>query len=273
MTPSHETLLDAMAGAWPSLAVTLAVFAGLWVLSLRKSDCGVVDLYWSWGFAVIAWMGLGSLAAPAPAQWAFAGLVTLWAARLGVHLALRHQHATGEDARYRAMREAHGPGWERRSFWMVFMLQAVVLWIVASPVHVAMTSAPAPLPPWLAAASIVLFATGLIVETVADAALLRFRRNPENRGRLLTSGLFAWSRHPNYFGESVLWCGLGLGSFGVSGSWLAFLAPVLLTLLLLKVSGVPLLEEQLRSRPGFADYAARTSAFIPLPPRRPGEPA
>ncbi len=255
-----------MAGAWLSLLATLAVFAGLWVLSVRKRDCGVVDLYWSWGFAVIGWMAVSAQTSPSPGQWLLLGLVTVWSARLGVYLLIRHLRATGEDARYRAMRDSHGEDWVGRSFWMVFMLQAVVLWIVASPVHVGLAAGALDPPLWLVCLAGTLFIAGFALEAVADAALLRFRQDPANRGKLLTTGVFAWSRHPNYFGESVLWWGLGLLAYGLSGSLIAFVGPLLLTLLLVKVSGVPMLEDQLRTRPGFADYAARTSSFVPMPP-------
>lgn len=199
-------------------------------------------------------------------------LTTIWAARLGFHLVRRHASAEGEDPRYLAMRLRHGPGWENRSFWMVFMLQAVCMWVIASPQHVVILGVPGlSLPPGFAtvvlAAGFVMFAAGFLVEAVADAALARFRADPANRGRLLTGGLFAWSRHPNYFGEALLWWGLGLVATAFSGQPLALLGPAFLTLLLLKVSGVPVLDEYLSSRPGFPDYAARTPAFLPRPPR------
>lgn len=250
-----------------SLLVTFAVFAGLWRVSLRKQDCGVVDLYWSWGFSVIAAIALAALPSPTGPQWLFAAMIALWSVRLGLYLLLRHMRADGEDARYRAMRERHGPGWERQSFWMVFMLQALVLWIVASPIHAALRTDPLTPPIWLTTLALMLYAGGLLLETIADAALLRFRRDPGNRGQLLTSGVFAWSRHPNYFGESIAWWGIGLYALGLSGSWLALLGPAILTVLLTKVSGIPMLEAQLRQRPGFDGYAASTSAFFPWPRR------
>lgn len=257
----------AQAPAFAALGVTILAFAALWTLSLRKKDCGVVDLYWAFGFAVIAWTEYLAGAARGWEATLLIALVTLWSARLGAHLVRRHLRATGEDPRYRAMREKGGPNWPMASFWWVFMLQAIVMWLVATPLHVALATreeAAFPLFVWLGA---LLFAAGFTIETIADNAIARFRADPANAGKLLTTGLFAWSRHPNYFGEATLWWGLGLIAFGISGGWLALVGPLLLHVLLVKVSGVPILSEYLSSRPGYSDYAARTSAFIPMPPK------
>ncbi len=263
------SISPAWVAALTALAVTLAAFAALWPLSVRRRDCGVVDLYWGFGFAVIGWIEIAVVGSPSPLQLGFAGLLTVWAARLGGHLVMRHRAAGQEDARYAAMRASDPERWPARSFWMVFMLQAVVMWLVAAPVHAALAASASPAPhAGLIGAGVALFIAGFVIEAMADAQLARFRRSQANHGRLLTGGLFAWSRHPNYFGETMLWWGLGLYAFGLSGSLWAFAGPALLTWLLLRVSGIPPLEAHLSERPGFADYASRTSAFVPLPPRR-----
>ncbi|MGL4443121.1 MAG: DUF1295 domain-containing protein, partial [Alsobacter sp.] len=206
-----------------ALAVTLAAFAMLWRLSLRKQDCSVVDLYWGFGFAVIGWIEAVLVGQWTAQRGLFLLLVTVWAVRLGVHLVRRHGAAEAEDPRYAAMRSADPVGWPKRSFWMVFMLQAVVMWLVATPVHFALAASPAgEVAQAFVTAGIVVFLAGFAVETVADLQIVRFKADPANRGRLLTTGLFAWSRHPNYFGETVLWWGLGLFAFGLSGSLWAF---------------------------------------------------
>lgn len=251
-----------------SLVVTALAFAALWRLSLRKHDCGVVDLYWAFGFAVIAAIEFAALPARSGTQIVLLVLTVVWAARLGLHLVSRHLGAEGEDARYAKMRRDGGPDWPRKSFWWVFMLQAGVMWLVATPQHAAFTTATPASNDWALALGMALFAIGFGIESLADAAIARFRSDPANRGMLLTTGLFAWSRHPNYFGEAVLWWGLGLVGYAVSGAAWAFAGPLVLTVLLLKVSGVPMLDSHLADRPGFAAYAARTSAFVPLPPRR-----
>ena len=268
--------LDAWTGAagWlgPSLAalgVTIVVFAALWRLSRRLVDCSVVDLYWGFGFGVIAWILVGLSGNTDPSSLLLAGLVSLWSVRLGAHLWLRHSRAEAEDPRYADMRARYGERWPTLSFWLVFMLQAVVMWLIALPLHLALGAEPSGQEPDAAtiALGVGLFACGFLIEAVADAALMRFKRDPAHAGRLLTTGLFSWSRHPNYFGETVLWWGFGMIAFGICGQWAVFFGPALLTLLLLKVSGIPPLEAHLATRPGFADYAATTSAFIPMPPR------
>jgi steroid 5-alpha reductase family enzyme len=252
-----------------ALAVTIAVFAALWRLSLRLVDCSVVDLYWGFGFGVIAWILVALSGNTAPGALLLAALVSLWSARLGGHLLQRHRKAEAEDPRYADMRRRHGEAWPRLSFWLVFMLQAIVMWLIALPLHLALGTAN----PETAGSTaliglgVLLFSAGFTMEAIADAALARFKSDPANAGRLLTTGLFSWSRHPNYFGETVLWWGFGIMAFGLSGQWAVFFGPALLTLLLIKVSGIPPLEAHLSSRPGFADYVAATSPFIPLPPR------
>jgi steroid 5-alpha reductase family enzyme len=253
-----------------SLAALLALFIAMWLWSLRSRDAGAVDIIWGPGFAVVAWVGWAWLAPRHEASALVLVAVTLWAARLGLHLFARHRRSTAEDARYAAMRAADPDGFPARSLKTVFVLQAVILWALALPIHLAMAAGPGQMG-GLSVAGTLLFAAGFVLEAVADWKLLRFRSDPANAGGLLTDGPFAWSRHPNYFGEAVLWFGVGLMAWDASGNPLALLGPAALTALLLKVSGIPLLEAHLAAtRPGFADYKARTSAFIPWPPRRTG---
>ncbi len=251
-----------------SLAALLALFIAMWLWSLRSQDAGAVDIIWGPGFAVVAWIGWVWLTPRHEASALVLVAVTVWATRLGLHLFARHRSAMAEDARYAAMRAADPVGFPARSLKTVFVLQAVILWALALPIHLAMAAGPGQAGS-LSVAGALLFAAGFVLETVADWKLLRFRRDPANAGKLLTDGPFAWSRHPNYFGEATLWFGIGLMAWDASGTPLAMLGPAALTLLLLKVSGIPLLEAHLEAtRPGYADYKARTSAFIPWPPRR-----
>jgi steroid 5-alpha reductase family enzyme len=271
--PWTDALL-AQGGSWlgpaiVTLAVSIVVFALLWRLSLRLVDCSVVDLYWGFGFGVIAWLLVvqsGQRSAPALL---LAGLVTLWSLRLGLHLWRRHRAAKAEDPRYADMRRRYGEAWPKLSFWLVFMLQALVMWLIALPLHVSLgtTHPQGEASTGLVVLGTLLFSAGFVLEAVADAALAAFRKDPGNAGRLLTTGVFGWSRHPNYFGETMLWWGFGLIGLAISGNPVALVGPAILTLLLVKVSGIPPLEAHLGVRPGFADYAARTSAFVPMPPR------
>lgn len=260
-----------LAPAGLALAALMALFALMWLISLKARDAGVVDIMWGPGFVVVtaiwaAMAGVGTLSALLVAL-----CVTAWGVRLGAHLFLRHRRSAQEDARYAAMRAADPAGFPRRSLATVFLLQAVILWGLALPIHTAFamqgTDAEQPLG-WPHALGFALFLAGFTLEAMADWRLARFKSNPANRGRLLTDGLFAWSRHPNYFGESVLWFGVAMMSYAGTGQVWVFAAPAALTFLLLKVSGVTLLDAHLAStRPEFAAYARRTSAFIPWPPR------
>ncbi len=202
-------------------------------------------------------------------------LVTIWGTRLAVHIA-RRARGQGEDRRYAAMREARGAAFWWQSLWTVFGLQATLATLLAAPLYAVQASRL--LDPRLFAAGALLWAAGFAWESVADLQLTRFRADPSNRGRVLDTGLWRTSRHPNYFGEAVLWWGYGamaLASFPASG-WAAaaawsLLAPLAMTWLLLRVSGVVLLERTIADRrPEYARYVRTTSAFVPWP-RRKGE--
>jgi steroid 5-alpha reductase family enzyme len=254
-----------------TLAATLVVFSFLWLIHDRRKDASIVDYWWAAGFAAIAWIHLALTARLGPIQFFVTAAVTVWAVRLTYHLVARHRAKGGvEDIRYTRMREAGGPDWPRRNLFTVFWLQAVLQWLLATPVHVALLAAPVTAPTGSAAALAILggfvFLAGFTIEWIADAQMTAFRRLPGTRGRLCTTGLRAWSRHPHYFGETLVWFGLGLVAAAASGLWWTLAAPALLTLLLLKVSGIPPLEAELERRPGWAAYRATTNAFIPLPP-------
>lgn len=252
-----------------ALAATLCAFGLLWLISLRIRDVSIIDLYWGPGFVVIGLVHLAFIgSAASPAAVLLLGLTGAWALRLSWHIQARRSVMPQEDARYAAMRHDGGEGFAKRSFWTIFMLQAVIMFGLALPLHLAFLM-PAPTPIlWLALLGSLIFLAGLSLESIADAALLAFKRDPSNAGKLMQIGPFAWSRNPNYFGESVLWFGLGLIGVSATGSLLPLLGPAALTVLILTVSGLPLKERHLAAtRPGYAEYARRTSAFIPWPPK------
>jgi steroid 5-alpha reductase family enzyme len=252
-----------------TLLICVALFSLIWLIHVRMADASIVDYVWSPGFAVIALATALMAGAWGGHQILVIALVCLWAARLASHLIARHQRAGSEDPRYAAMRVDAGPNWWWQNLFIVFWLQAVLQWLIASPIHAALLfDRPDPAMP-LFAAGVALFIFGFFIEAIADAQLARFKADPANAGGLMTTGLWSWSRHPNYFGEVVLWWGLGLAGFALSGQWWAFAGPALLMVLILKVSGVSMLDQRMASRPGFAAYAARTSAFVPMPPRSP----
>lgn len=249
----------------PGLMVAVIAFTILWLVSLALRDASIVDIFWGPGFVVVGWYYLVSFAEEPNARgWLACSLVTVWALRLALHIGFRNVGA-GEDFRYRRWRQEAGAHFWWISYFKVFLLQAVVLWIVSSPLLLAQLGGVNDTWNALDVVSLLLWLVGFGFETVADWQLMRFKREPANRGRIMRSGLWSLSRHPNYFGEAVLWWGIGLLAFPVGG-WLAFLGPLMITFLLLKVSGVAMLDAALvEQRPGYAEYIRTTRSFLPLP--------
>ncbi len=238
----------------------LAVMVTLWLVSLALADSSIVDLFWGLGFVLVAWLSVARLGA-SPRGLLAAGLVTAWGVRLAGYLAWRNV-GKGEDPRYQAMRRAHGAAWWWRSLGIVFLLQGALLWLVSLPLQAA-ASQGGSLSPW-DAAPVAVFLVGLSFEAVGDVQLARFKR--AHPGQVMDRGLWRYTRHPNYFGDFLVWWGL----FGVAllgGGWWAVVSPVVMSVLLLRVSGVTLLERTLKARPGYEAYVRRTSAFFPRPPR------
>jgi steroid 5-alpha reductase family enzyme len=236
---------------------TLLMFLLLWGLSLRMHDASIVDFYWGPGFAIIAWIAWLINGSNDPFQWIMLAMLSLWGLRLGLHIVRRHD---GEDARYQAMRARHGESFERKSLWMVFGLQAVVQWLASSPALVMMLAKPQPITA-IIFVGIFLFFAGFALEFAADESVRRFKANPLNKGKLLTTGLFKRIRHPQYLGEIILQSGLGFIAFGTTQNLLAFAGPIMMGLLIARLSGVPMLEEQLAKREGFAAWKSNSHAL------------
>ena len=256
--------------AMTNLACLLALTVAVWFVSVGLKDASIVDPFWGIGFVVVAWMTHVQSVNNSPRAWLVCLMVTVWGLRLSVHL-LRRNLGHGEDYRYRAMRDAHGPRFWIVSLGTVFLLQGVLIWLISLPVQFAQAPGVEHALSWLDAAGLVAWVVGLTFEWTADVQLARFKRSPSSAGAVLDSGVWRYSRHPNYFGNFLLWWGIGL--VGVSsGAWWTVVGPGLLTVLLLKVSGVSLLESTIAERrPAYSDYARRTSAFVPWFPR-PGHP-
>lgn len=244
-------------------ALLLATCMGLlWLVSLRLRDSSIVDLFWGLGFVAVAWLSLW-LVGPSPRGWLVAALVSVWGVRLSVYLTWRN-HGRGEDPRYAAMRARAGAAWPLRSLVVVFGLQGALLWFISLPVQYAVRSRGGLT--WLDGLGAALVAVGVAFESLGDLQLARFKANPANKGRVMDQGLWRYTRDPNYFGDAVTWW--GLACLGVaSGAWPTVASAAVMTFLLVRVSGVALLESAMRARPGYADYVARTSAFVPMPPR------
>lgn len=245
------------------LIVAIAGLTLLWIVSLAMRNASIVDIFWGPGFVLMGVYYLATVpGGPIPRGVLVVALATLWAIRLGLHIGLRNAGA-GEDFRYRTWREQAGRSFWWISYFKVFLLQAVLLWIVSSPLLLAGLDGPGAPLRFVDGLGVAIFVVGFLFEAVADWQLSLFKRNPENRGRVMRSGLWSRSRHPNYFGEALLWWGIGLLAMPTGGP-LALLGPAMITFLLLKVSGVTMLDAALVDRrPGYADYIRSTPAFVP----------
>jgi len=244
-----------------------ACMLALWLLSLALRDASIVDIFWGLGFVAIAvatylWTDDGG----SGRRELLVALVSLWGLRLAVYLLWRNA-GRGEDPRYAAMRRYWGARFWWVSLFTVFALQGCLLWIVSLPVQLGQ-AAPGGSLGALDALGVALFALGLSFEAVGDWQLARFRADPANAGRVMDRGLWRYTRHPNYFGDCCVWWGLCAVALSTPyGVW-SVIGPALMTFLLLRVSGVPLLERSIqRRRPEYAEYARHTSAFFPRPPR------
>lgn len=250
--------------ALSGLSTTIALMLVAWLISLRTRNVAIVDVFW--GIA-IAGAGITWLwnAPEATTRGVLVVLLTgVWAARLALHLLWR-THGQAEDRRYREIRARNEPNFAFKSIYLVFGLQALLAWLVAMPLLGGVISS-APIGS-LDRFGTLMWAFGLVFESVADYQLLRFQQGGGAKRGVMNTGLWRFSRHPNYFGEFVLWWGIGLIAVA-GGAWWALVGPLLLSLFLLKVSGVALTEKDIATRrPEYQDYMRRTSAFVPRPPR------
>ncbi|MGD2173565.1 MAG: DUF1295 domain-containing protein [Gammaproteobacteria bacterium] len=254
---------------WPAFLIALGVIltagTGVWLASLLKRDVSIVDSLWPMMFLLAAVTYDLTLVDTGPRAALLLVLVGIWALRLFAYITWRNW-GEDEDRRYQAIRANNEPNFELKSLFIVFILQGVIAWIVSLPLMPAIGSAVE-----INALDYVglgLWAIGMLFEAGGDYQLTRFKSDPENRGKVMDRGLWRYTRHPNYFGNACIWWGFGLLAVA-AGAWWALLSPLLMTFLLLKVSGVSLLEQDIgERRPAYADYIARTSAFVPLPPKK-----
>ena len=246
------------------LAACCAISLLVWAASVPLRDVSIVDSAWSLLVLAPALVALAFAPPASPrAPWVLL-LAGVWALRLALYITWRHW-GHPEDHRYRAIRERHEPRFAWKSLYLVFGLQALLAWVVALPLVAAMTSTVS----WnvLDAIGVALFLLGLLIEALADVQLALFKADPGNRGRVMAQGLWRYSRHPNYFGEFCVWWGLWLIALA-AGAWWTVVSPLLMSALLLKVSGVTLLEKDIgERRPAYREYIAHTNAFFPWKPR------
>ena len=230
--------------------------------------CGrndIADVAWGLGFILATVVSLLAGGIYPLRGLLISALVLIWGIRLALHIHNRNR-GKGEDPRYRKWREEWGKWFVLRSFLQVFMLQGILLLMVAIPV-IFVNQAPAAPLGWLDLPGLAIWLYGLVFEAIGDWQLLKFIRNPDNKGKLMTTGLWRYTRHPNYFGEVALWWGIWLMTLPLPGGWLTVIGPLTITFLILKVSGIPMLENPYEDRADFQEYKCRTSVFFPLPPR------
>ena len=241
-------------------AAVLTTVTLLWLVSIAIRDASIIDAFWGPLFVAIAWVlfvvNIGSVGAK---HLVVLFLVTAWGLRLAFHLAARN-FGMGEDTRYQLWRSRGGDYWWLKSFYRIYLFQAAIALVVATPIVAAFRVADAPfLINWI---GVPIWALGFLIEAVADVQLTRFRANPESRGEVMQGGLWAHSRHPNYFGDALQWWGLAVFTFsGVT--WWSFIGPLAMTLVFLSLSNEVIERGLVKRRPGYVEYIARTNAFFP----------
>lgn len=251
-----------------NLGLAIIVMVGVWLVSLRLRDVSIVDIVWGAAGALLALTSLLLTNGALPRRILITGMTVIWGCRLAWHIGTR-KRGKGEDFRYAAMR-AEGPeSFPLRSLVTVFLFQAFLIWAISIPAQVAQLSTK---PRGLTGLDFLgagVWLLGFAFEAVSDRQLRQFLSDPANRGGVMDRGLWRYSRHPNYFGDSMIWWGIFLVAAATPGGWATIFSPLLMTLFLMKVSGVPMLEEALATRrQGYREYMNRTSPFFPWLPGR-----
>lgn len=256
MTPLLATWLHALPWLLGAGALT-------WLVSVALRNVTIVDTLWSLLFLIAATTYAWSTPPLEPRGTVLLVLVTLWSLRLAIHLGIR-TFGHEEDRRYQAIRRRNEPGFAWKSLYLVFGFQAVLAWIISLPLLGGIAGPDRPLG-LLDYAGVALWLVGWVFETVGDWQLTRFKADPAHAGQVMDRGLWRYTRHPNYFGDFCVWWGFWLIALA-AGAWWSAIGPVLMSVLLLRVSGVTLLEKDIgRRRPGYAEYVRRTNAFFPGP--------
>jgi steroid 5-alpha reductase family enzyme len=251
------------------VAIILFQLVSVPALLLKKND--LADVLWGPAFILTAlaaaiWGVPDGLSSLSDRATAILILLTAWAVRLFIHVGWRNLSHKTEDVRYNNWRKAWGRNWLWRSYLQVFVLQPLILYLFLTPVLLTIAEARSTNLSWISGLGLIVAVSGFLFEAIADEQLRRFKRNSENKGKLMTEGLWSWSRHPNYFGEVLQWWGIWIMVIDLPLGWATVVSPIGVTYLILRVSGVSMLEDLMKFRPGFSEYARRTSIFIPLPP-------
>ena len=247
-------------------------FVIFFVIAQVKKNNGLADMAWGLGFVVVAITSLIYTENFSAISLSVTALVLLWGLRLFFYIGLRNW-SKPEDYRYVNMRNKWKTHLKLKAFLKVFMFQGILLYIISLPIQFSMQTKKAvdqPVEFVILGLGVLLWLIGFYFEAVGDAQLKTFKKNPENKGKIMQSGLWKYTRHPNYFGEALMWWSVWIVSIATLEllSFIGFVGPLLITLLLLFVSGVPLLEKKYKDNPLFQEYAKKTSIFFPLPPKK-----
>ena len=246
-------------------ATLLAAAVLLWLVSIIKRDVSIVDSFWSLMILLSGLVFFVSTENHVQRSYLVITLAVIWAIRLSAFISWRNW-GEPEDFRYQQIRANNEPSFKYKSLYIVFGLQAVLAWIVSLPLLAAIDSESSL--NWLDYFALSLWLFGMFFEVVGDAQLARFKADPSNRGKVMSQGLWSYTRHPNYFGEFCIWWAFFIFALAAD-SWLSIISPVLMSLLLLKVSGVSLLEKDIsKRRPAYIEYCQRTNAFFPWFPKK-----
>ncbi len=244
---------------------TLLLFVITFLLSIIIRNNSIVDIVWGLGFVAIAWIA-NSFAIPSFANQLILWYVTVWGLRLALHILYRNW-GRGEDYRYKNWRDVWGSSWVIRSFFQVFILQWILMQLIAVPIVLGLIGR-FEISPVVLAFGMILWLTGFGFEAIGDYQLIRFKMLRGNKNKLMTTGLWSLTRHPNYFGEATLWWGIAVIAFGLTRSPIVFIGPLVIDFLLLFVSGIPMLEMKYKGRADWRAYAKRTSPFFPWIPKK-----
>jgi steroid 5-alpha reductase family enzyme len=246
--------------------VMMLYMTGWFVIAQARRRNDVADVAWGTGFIVTAVTALLLSETITQRGIVVMILVAVWGVRLAMHIYMRNR-GKPEDRRYRKWREEWGRRAVIRAFFQLFVFQGLLMIIISLPVTFIILFGQEP-GGLLDIVGLFIWVTGFYFETVGDYQLLKYKSDPANKGKIMTRGLWTYTRHPNYFGEVTLWWGIYIIALSVSQGWLTILGPLTITFLILKVSGIPLLEEKYKDNPEFQAYKRRTSAFFPLPARK-----
>ena len=239
----------------------------LWIISLILRNASIVDIFWGPGFVSAGWIYFALTDGFPPRRWLVGILLSIWGLRLGGYILWRNW-GKPEDFRYQKWREDHGRRWWWVSYFQVFLLQGGLMWIISAPLLAAQRSATPARLTLLDGVAVVVWLIGFFFEAVGDWQMARFKADPAHKGQVLDRGLWRYTRHPNYFGDATQWWAYYLIALAAGGWWTIF-SPILMTVLLLRVSGVSLLEKSLEeTKPRYQAYKEKTNAFIPWFPRQ-----